>query len=561
MRSFRGIAVCFCLACFLAAGLSAQTVAPVSVPTKELKRTAHQLRINVDHLKNARAALKEATDLARHSSDSSAFSQLSSDWVRIDKARAPAALEDLYGWLRTTARDAPDALTYQRCMSAAQSMLRQLATLDSDKAVSLWRMWPDPPAALGESMISLREQVGQFEKQLSAAGSGRGIGAGPGAGMDSTAANQQAAMGNYSIAASLAAQLNQSGDRQEALKVVDQAMATFRQGSQDPRALSSYLSFVQRLANVDPDRYLQGLSALVPSLSNPGGPNTGGTLTVGNQTLQLTAVEAAVIDLCRNLNGRPDLAMKTLDMIPGLKSKLNGIGGIDNIVGPPGSMNPSRSLVSMSYSIDGVMKNTYSTTMNGSSSGSSLINAPTTNPAAAYEAGNLLYQSVRGKLAKDPAFVKQKLADAAKTPDQIDVLINLANRVNYEDADLASLALELASQMEMQVEPLSKRASVMQQLIQAYQRCDGEVDAGLLQEGLNLVQQLRDEQNSAAAPMPTARGPVSGRGTMADQLEMAFVAELALDNFDGALKYLRLMPDDLKLQALLQIVQTLIQPF
>ena len=101
----------------------------------------------------------------------------------------------------------------------------------------------------------------------------------------------------------------------------------------------------------------------------------------------------------------------------------------------------------------------------------------------------------------------------------------------------------------------------MQQLISTYQRCDGEVDAGLLQEGLVVVQQLRDEQNNAPAPIPAARGPVNANGRMADQLEMAIIAELALDNFDGAMKYLRLMPDDLRLQALLRIVQTLIQPF
>ncbi len=419
-------------------------------------------------------------------------------------------------------------------------------------------MWPDPPAALGEHLATLREQAaGQFEKQLAAGGSGRGAGA-PGAGIDMTSANQQAARGNYGAFTNLAMQLNQSGDRAEALKVVDQAMATFRQGSQDPQAISSYLSFVRQLPNVDPDRYLQALGGLVPSLSNQAGPNTGGTVTVGSQTLQLTAADAAAIELCRNLNGRPDLAMKTLDTVPGLKSKLNGIGGIDNIVGSADPMNSSKSPVSMSYSIDGVNKTTFTNTGNGSFSNTAPINAPPANPAAAYEAGTLLYQSLRGKLAKDPAFVKQKLADAAKTPDQIDVLINLANRASSGDPDLAALALEFASQMVMQVEPLSKRASVMQQLIQAYQRCDGEVDAALLQEGLVVVQQLRDEQNSAAAPIPAARGAVPGRGTMADQLEMAIIAELALDNFDGAMKYLRLMPDDLKLQALLRIVQTLI---
>jgi hypothetical protein len=99
----------------------------------------------------------------------------------------------------------------------------------------------------------------------------------------------------------------------------------------------------------------------------------------------------------------------------------------------------------------------------------------------------------------------------------------------------------------------------MQQLIQAYQRCEGEVSAALLQEGQVLVQQLRDEQKSAAAPMPRAPVPVPGRGTVADQLERAIIAERALDNFNEALKYLRLMPDDLKLQAWLQIVQILTQ--
>jgi hypothetical protein len=539
----------------MAAGSSAQTVAPVSDQAKELKRSAHQLRISVDRLKEARAALKEATNLARHSTDSSTFSQLSQDWVRIDRASAAAALEDLYGWLRTTARDAPDTPTYQRCMSGAESMLRQIATLDSDKAVGLWRMWPDPPAALGESMPNLREEVSRFEKQLAAEGSGSGMAP------DLTTLKEQAAKGNYTAAGSLAGQLSRSGDRAEALKVVDQAVANFMQGSQDPRAISSYLNFVRQLPNIDPDRYLQALNALVPPLSSQAGPNTGGTVTVRNQTLQLTAAEAEAIELCRNLNGRPDLAMKTLDTVPGLKSKLNGIGGIDGIIGPPGPMNTSKSPVSLSYSIDGVNKTTFSSTSNGSYQTTTPINVTPTNPGAARESGTLLYQSLHGKLAKDPAFVKQKLADAARSPDQIDILINLANSASYSDPDLASLALEFASRLVMQVEPLSKRANVIQQLMQAYQQCDGEVDAALLEEGLVLVQQLRDEQNSAAAPMPPPQGPGPGRGTMADQLEMTIIAWRALDNFDGALKYLRPMSDDLRLQALLRIVQTLLQPF
>jgi hypothetical protein len=555
MRSFRGIPVCICLALFLAACSSAQTVAPVNDQTNELKRTAHQLRISADRLKSARAALKEAMNLARHNTDPYTISRLAQDWVRIDKASSLAALETLYGWLRTTARAAHDAPTYERCMSGAQSTLWRLALLNSDKAVSLWRMWPEPPAALGESIANQRERVGQFERQLASADPGQGV-MGAGLMMDSTAANQQAAKGDYGVVSNLAWLLNRYGERAEALKVVDQAMANFRQGSQDSRAISSFFYFVRQLPNIDSDRYLQALSALVPALSNQTGPNLGGTMTVGSQTLQLTAAEAGVIELCQSLHGRPDLVMKTLDTVPGLKSRLDGTGGIDHIIGLSVPMDPSRSPVSMSYSIDGINRMIFSSTV-GSISTS--IAGPA-NPLAAKESGILLYKSLHGKLAKDPALVKQKLDDAAKTPEQINALINLANYATNGDADLASLALDSASRMIMQVEPLSERASVMQNLIWAYRQCDDEVDAALLQEGLVIVRQLRDEQKGAAAPMPPASAPVPDRSTMADLLERTIVAEQALDNFDKAMKYLRLMPDDLKLQALLNIVLALTQP-
>jgi hypothetical protein len=37
----------------------------------------------------------------------------------------------------------------------------------------------------------------------------------------------------------------------------------------------------------------------------------------------------------------------------------------------------------------------------------------------------------------------------------------------------------------------------------------------------------------------------------------SIVADLALVNFDGAIRYMRLMPDDMKLQTLLRVVQSL----
>ncbi|MBZ5499230.1 MAG: hypothetical protein LAP85_22760 [Acidobacteriia bacterium] len=528
-----------CLTGLLVPSLSGQgRVVAIDSQAKDLKRTAHQLRVSVEQLKNARTALQEATDLARRSQDPSAFSQLSQSWIRLNRTKAPAAIEDLYGWLRSSARDASDLQTYQRCTSGAQSLLRSLAQSDSEQAIVLWRQWPDPPSSLGPDAKRIQEQNDkQFVNQLA---------------MQTTVQNpeqaltllrEQAAQGSdYATNGRLAAQFSQSGNRPEALRIVDQALADFRQHEPDARGLSSYLGFVRMLPNIDPNRYMQALNQLVPSLQKQVTPNAGGTVTIGDQSLQLTPAEAAVVDICRSLMGRPDLTMKTLDAIPGLRNKLDRVGGIDGILNP---VRGTQDAVTLSYSLDG-----RGTSRITSSSG-------LTSPGAD------LYQSLRGKLTKDPAFVSQKLAEAATSPDRINELITLATRANLEDPDLASMALDSASQLVMKVEPLQRRSSTIQNLLRTYRNCEGEVSADLLQKGLLVVQQLREEEKDKAAMNPPPTGPAGMRigASAADQLEMALVAELALDNFDGALRYVRLMPDDMRLQALLRIVQSLSQSY
>ncbi len=544
-----------CLALLQVPYSFAQTVVNIGGTTKEMRRTAHQLRISVDRLINAREALKQATELARTNSDTMAFSQIAQDWTRLDRTRAPGALEDLYSWVRVAAQDAKDVQTYQRCKQSAQALLRTLASLDADRAVNLWQMWPDPPSSLGEVFRKTSSQADAlFAKQLTSQG------AGPGMGPDTTMLAQAAARGDYGSTGRIAVQMTQSGERNEAVKLVDQAIADFKQGNADPRSVSSYLTLVRQLPNVDPDRYLTAMNALMPSLERQQSPGSGGTITVGSQTLQITASEAAVIDMCRGLSGRPDLAMKTLNMAPGLKSKLDRVGGIDGILRP---MPGAQDTVTMSYSIDGMSRTTYNAGGNQSGSFTSTSSmAPAGSPASSAASAMDLYNTVRGKLAKNPEFVRQKLAEASKSPDQINALISLASRANFQEPDLASMALDAASQLLMQVEPLQKRASVFQSLMQAYQNCDGEVDATLIQKGLILVQQLRDEEkNSMTTNMSLRGGTMAGRGSASDQLEMAIVAQLALDNFDGARSYLRTLPEDLRLTALLRIIQTLAQGY
>ncbi len=546
-----------CIAALHAPSLSGQTTVAVGNPAKELKRTAHQLRISVEHLKNAREALKQATELARRSADLAVFSQLAQNWIRIDRSQAPGALEDLYAWVRAAARDAADIDTYQRNMSAAQALLRQLATLDSERALMLWQRWPDPPSSLDETWRKGQaEAAAQFAKQLSAAGSGSSLPSPT----NLAQLREEAGRGVYTSAATLATFLSQSGDKAGALQVVDGALANFRQRDPDPSALSSYLTFLRQLPYMDPDRFLSGLSAALLAIDKIGSANAGGTVTVGTETTQLTGSEAAVLDMCRNLIGRPDLAMKTLNSLPGLKSKLDRLGGVDNLLSPSG-----RSLVpvSMNYSIDGRTRFNFNTSGFGSSGSVSSSFASASGPGGANPSPEVdLYESVRGQLAKNPALVQRRLAEASKNPDQIDALIQLANRSSYQEPDLASMALEAAGKLLPLINPLQKRASVLQNLMRAYQNCEGDVDADLLEQGISLIEQLRSEESAYRQAAP-AFGDSSPRGgnSVADQLEMAIAAELAVQNFDGALRYVRLMPDGFRLRALLRIVQSLIQSY
>jgi hypothetical protein len=557
MSCSRIFVILSCFAGLSVPPMSGQTVGTIGTQAKELKRAGHQLRISVDHLKNARDALNQATDLARRSSDSTVISQLAQEWTRLDKSKAPAALEDLYSWQSTAARDATNAQSYQRSTSAAQALLRSLASLDSDRAVSLWQLWPDSPSSLGDDFRKRQNEAGAlFAKQLAATGSGSGMRLGMGVGPDLAMLKDAAARGDYGSAARLATQLNQTGDKVEALKLVDQAIADFKQREPDQRALSAYHSFVTQLPSIDPDRYLLALNSLLPALDRQGKPDTGGTVTAGDQTMQVTAAEALVIDMCRRLNGRPDLAMKTLNTIPGLKSKLDRLGGIDSLAA--GAMGGSQAPVSLNYSIDGTTRTTFNNTGGIFTQGTGSAINGVASPIPGMDLGMDLYQNVHGKLAKDPAFVRQKLAEASKTPDQIDGLIMLANRAASTEADLADLALEAASRLVMQVEPLQRRASVLQNLISVYQRLDGDVDADLLQKGLSIVAQLRSEEQNKGTANVTPNGTVIRvMSSTADRLEMTIVAELALDNFDSAMSYLRLMPDEMKLQALLHIVQSI----
>jgi hypothetical protein len=81
------------------------------------------------------------------------------------------------------------------------------------------------------------------------------------------------------------------------------------------------------------------------------------------------------------------------------------------------------------------------------------------------------------------------------------------------------------------------------QMLRASRRCDGEVDPDLIKEGFALVAQIRDEE----ADQEKQAGPRSGSvRSAADRLERALISELAIDDFERAIRYVHTMPEGQK---------------
>src|SRR6266536_4703490 len=98
------------------------------------------------------------------------------------------------------------------------------------------------------------------------------------------------------------------------------------QAARDPRLLSEYMSFSQSY------RWLTRSARVSKDLG--GGP-AGMTLQMpGGQRLDLTSAETAIVRMLQNGRLGPALALRVIGANPDLKTKLDGIGGIDALFGP-----------------------------------------------------------------------------------------------------------------------------------------------------------------------------------------------------------------------------------
>ena len=257
--------------------------------------------------------------------------------------------------------------------------------------------------------------------------------------------------------------------------------------------------------------------------------------------MDLTCAESTTLNLLSSLGMRPELVQQTLDMTPGLKSKLNAIGGIDNFF--------SRGR----YGSDPV-KFTFRSHSNSRYSRNISDHAAPQSPAK-------LLRELKGKAESNSTYVRRRLREIVEGSENIDILTRLASMAAYQDPDLGALALEIARQLLPQIEPLQKRAMTLQNIIQTYRRIEGETDIELLRNGYILADQMRQEQLQQNTAIPEINPAGQANFAPADQLEVFLISEFARDSFESAIHYVHSMREDaIKLASLVKIIQVLRQP-
>jgi hypothetical protein len=536
--------------------LSAKSLAARS---RDLRRTAHRYHITPDQLTRARAALKDATDLAMRQDlpGSTDYSTMARLWVQLDRKNAPGAIASMIGEMSGEAETAEDLASYRRIASQAQQLLYTLFDLDMERAKQIADLWPPPQAKLGDEG---HKALDQFKADVAS----RLVMLSPSALSDEMFAQvlqfQKSSSVPLTYLMNMAQSLVSSNQKDKARTLLDQAISNLGQTPIDPGRTGDYESFLRMLVSIYPEKSIGAYNAYKDALLRQNQSGGQGLIyEAGDQKVMFSQSESTAINMLRGMYGRPELAAKFLDSNPELRAKLVQLGGPDNVLSPsPMSTTPPPKTFPA-----GVPPPPGPDARAGST-----VQAPE-KPINVSD----LYRTLRGKADSNPDMVRRKLEDTFRKKENFQSLIQLAQMASYSDPELSSIAVEVAHGLLPLFDSLQQRAASLRSLVMILRQCDGEVDPALLKEGLILASQMREEEKQkeqASAVNPGMIGSVLGStprpGTNvihpSDDLEIAMIAQSALDDFSSAIRSANSIGDEgVRIKALLQIIQTLMNNY
>jgi hypothetical protein len=520
------------------------------VKPKDLKRAAHKLRISVDQLTNARAALKEATDLALRAEPPAAndYAQLSRLWIQLERKKSREMIGLMIAQASRQAQAAETLEGYRRCTSQAQQLLIALNEVDPDKAAQIAELWPVPAAKLGAEG---EKALAQFQSDFTSRMLSQAAFSTPDQIYEQLQQPRKSAAVPFSVRTQVASALISSNQREKAKAVLDQAIEEMAKRPPEPGKNYDYENFLRELARLYPEKFLGAFNVYRDMVSRLNlNTNSGMVYQMGDRRVVFNSSETTTLNMLRGLMSRPELSMKLLASMPSLQDKVDQLGGIDNLLSPSGLSLGSNMVSFPAYMPDPRAGGSAYTI--GPDRG-----APPDQPVSPSQ----LLRTLRGQAEVNPESVRRKLADAYRKKEHFASLISLAQMASSQDPELSSIALDVAHSLLPLFDTLQQRSSSFRNLAMVMRQLDGEVDTALLREGFLLANEMQEEEKAKEQEGNRSSG-TAGTLRPSDDFKIALIGLSALDDFAAALRYVRTLDgENLKIRALVQITQSLLSNY
>lgn len=288
-----------------------------------LVETAQQLQISPSRLRQAREALRKATEdidiiTSRSQASLSPFLPI---WSRIDPDNAPAAYLFLLNQVRQDAASTQRDWEYHWTIMLASQILNRLADWDPDMATSLAAEWPRPsPSLTEEAWVRYRYLEDKIVKerllQIASQDPDQAL-----------AWTRRANLPlSYWLRAEAARSFRRAGRDEEAEQVVREAIQDFEAAEIDRELFLDYTIMLQRL-DFSSRLFLQAFAAAVsqryPERSEP-------RMLLGAKGSQVAffSRDIALLRALKAYRGNPQVVEEAL-RIADLKGKVEAIGGLE----------------------------------------------------------------------------------------------------------------------------------------------------------------------------------------------------------------------------------------
>lgn len=493
----------------------------------DLKQTARRHNVSTSRISNARTILESVTETLIDSDplqSAGVVNQVGWLWPQLHRRQASEALNRLLQVLSKSAVSSDRPKAFVSSTHMALQIATSLSSVDPDRALQRIVSWPSPPAEAGESAHALSDQIRTAAQDPEWLSHFQADPSGALRSLTSTGFERRMLHLDAPI----------SGEKRKRLadELADDLVSEYSQGVWDRNRVQEFLGRMLRVSQRETSMLPELLFLLSDALEQVGIHQEAPRYIIATNSgeAEISELESIILANLRSLiYSRPGAMISWLDSMPDLRAKLDQIGGIDQ------GLQRSRIRELGSKPVEGT--------------------AEEVSEDDSYKKAASLGRDALTK----PLAVRMELARIAGMEEGFLRLRQLFQASQHQYPELAWEALKAAEPLLTEPDSLFEQAHRHTAYARIYRASEGRLSDGLLKSGFSLLGRLRDVEDEDASARQ--QGGPSGRGKgHADNLELALIAELALVDFDNALRRIRRIEEQpRRIQAMLNSIQSLIQ--